>query len=125
MVPRMVQMTTELEEIRTLSLLTESPQIMIRDRKYAAFAGVVLRYSDFVTILMWSIGGAQVYEAIWKEREDTIQSVRYLNPNDEKLRIIPDNSVAYHLVSKFQKILRQCSADEITDMLDNMLSTAT
>jgi len=112
---------TDIEQARTLSLLTESPHLIVNDQKHVAFAGYVFTYSTFATVFMWAMCGQVIYKRIWAEQEGAVQSVKDLNPHDTRLQAMSDNNVGNYLTSQLTIAMSKMNPGDMEKMIEKML----
>jgi hypothetical protein len=116
-----MKLDTELEDLRVMSLLSDLPhEKTYQGRRYVAYAGYVLTYSTFVTVMLWAIAGAKIYHRIWKERPGSIEEAKQLNPQDGRLSGMHDDHVGQYLRDRFRKHVGSMSPDDIESLINGI-----
>lgn len=117
-----MSLDTELETIRTLSLLSERPhEVQHHGKRYVAFAGYILTYSSFCTIFMWALIGPKIYHHIWIE-QGSVPSLRDLNPQDHRLSGIHDDHVGQYVADQFKASMKSMESEEIEEFITGMFA---
>lgn len=111
---------TKLEEIRTLSLLTERPHLIDDTEKYVAFGGYIFPWASFVALFMWAICGRNMYSKIWHS-DVNVDCIKNLNPHDNNLVALSNHSVGNYISNKMRELLRGLKPEEIESMVDIMI----
>lgn len=104
-----------------MSVLSESPQLIHHDgRRLAAYAGYVMPFSSFSTLLLWAICGPKIYHKIWDET-GAGREIKALNAKDERLQHWREDTVGQFLAEVFANQLRNLGPDGVEQMLGLML----
>lgn len=112
----------ELEQARTLSLLSDLPHMIDDSKQYVAFKGYIFTYSCFCVLLLWTLCGTNIYSRIWHDNEDNIISLKEMNPHDKNLVNCSDTNVGSYISNKFREMMKNMEPNEIEYMVDNMLA---
>lgn len=106
-----------IEQTRVQSILSESLHIFVDDQgvRRAAIKGYIYDYTTFCTMLLWAMGGSVAYLSIMSEN-GSINLLKQLNAQDQRLVERDNYRSAKYLYSKFGEMARQYTKEQLAEL---------